>query len=181
MKLFNLTKLDDKILKQLLYAAAKKTGMGVRTSKVVVKVSKGNSAHGSVRPTRGWGYYVGWLKGKPRKKWTLNDHQVLYSDGGTMLLWIFLPSSSYLIGKMDTITIAEKIYSLAAHEWKHVADLQKKKHFGQYNRNWGNRPHERRAIAAAQRADRKKNERPDIQDAIINLAINIEEALNGKK
>lgn len=39
MKLYNRTKLDDAILERLLYASAKFTGIGVRTSKVVVRVT----------------------------------------------------------------------------------------------------------------------------------------------
>lgn len=92
------------------------------------------------------------------------------TDGGCLFLKI--PVNRFWF--KDVLVFAEKIFALVAHEWKHIADLQKEKEFGSYRRRWKNRPHERRAIVAENKAMRAKDKRMDIQDAIIDLAINIE-------
>lgn len=43
---------------------------------------------------------------------------------------------------------AMRIYLVAIHESKHVADKQQGNYFGEYNRRWANRPHEMRAVSA---------------------------------
>ena len=172
MKLYNNTRLDDKILYKVLYKAAKAVG-SVRTQKVVIKVTTAqNGNSGCVKCGKGhYGFYEWHLKGERRTAKGRKSQKLIYSDGGFMFLKICV---GRLSGR-DPLMTAENIYSLAAHEWRHIRDFQKKEHFGQYERNWANRPHERRAINSAKRADRIKMERPDIQDAIIDLGINIEE------
>ncbi len=175
MKLYNHTKINDKILEKVLYLSAKAVG-AVRTGKVVVKVTTSTyGCSGEVRNSRyGFMYYHGYLNSS--RKWNKKtgeyinkkDRKLISTDGGYMFLKITAKHREPLI-------LAERIFDLASHEWQHIKDLQKHGKFGSYNRNWKNRPHERRAITASKRAERVKDKRLDIQDAILNLAIYIEE------
>lgn len=185
MKLFNHTKIDNKILERVLYRAAKAVG-SIRTGGVVILV-KTSSRHLSGRVKRTYGFlYRGWLEGWGRNSkywgydsdleiftWFGKAAQAVYTDGGYMILKIPVynaASSSYC----DPLDFAKFIYEYAAHEWRHVRDMQKKEHFGKYNRNWKNRPHERRACNSAKKAVKEVDRRSDIQDAIIDLAVEIE-------
>lgn len=174
MKLFNHTKIDNQVLEKVLYLSAKAVG-SIRTQKVVIKITAGQRRlHGRVSRSN---YYRWFLVSKRRhldKSYTKRDKQVIYSDGGTMLLTIPLYYG-------DSLRTAESIYSLMAHEWRHVKDNQKGIRFGDYNRNWKNRPHERRAMNAEKKAIRVKDKRDDIQEAVINLGIEIERIENSKK
>lgn len=123
-------------------------------------------------------YYEGWLRnGKTKGYWDeglerfITVDTLISTDGGYMFLQI--PAKSNWAGD-DCLTVAESFFSLVAHEWKHVADMQKRKRFGDYNRRWANRPHERRAITVGKRAEKIKDERADVQEAILALAINLE-------
>lgn len=179
MKLYNRTRLDNKALERVIYLAGKATRIGVRTSNVVVRVTTSKrSCSGRVQRSRGWKYYEGWLKnGKTEGYWSsaldfVPTDKFVLTDGGYMFLRI--PAKSNWAGD-DPLAAAERFFSLAAHEWKHIADSQKGKRFGEYNKKWANRPHERRAITVGKRAEKIKDERADVQEAILALAINIEE------
>lgn len=164
MKLYNNTKIDDKLLYKVLYMAGKAVG-SIRTQKVVIKVTSsvyGSSGH----VNNSYGFYREWyLKSKPSQY--LKYDKAIRSDGGFMFLKI-------PVRHWEPLRLAEEVYRLASHEWRHIKDVQKKARFGDYNRNWKNRPHERRAMNSEKRAIRIKDKREDIQDAIIALGINIE-------
>ena len=90
-------------------------------------------------------------------------------------MFLFLPTgeNGYYWFR-DPLSLAESIFKLAAHEWRHIKDMQKNKEFGEYNRNWKNRPHEKRAEKSKQIAASKIEKVSDYQDAIITLGIEIE-------
>jgi len=168
MIIFNHTRIATTALKTVLYKAAKAVG-SVRTGGVVVKIAQSLHSHG--RAERSNPFYFRWaLAGKEHKGHLLTsiDREPVLSDGGYIFIWL----SNFC----EPLRAAEDFYSTAAHEWRHIRDFQKGAKFGQYNRNWKNRPHERRAINSSKRAERTKNSRMDIQDAIITLGIAIEES-----
>lgn len=170
MIIFNHTKVSTTALKTVLYRAAKAVG-SVRTGKVVVIISQSvRGTHGRVDQA-GYRFYYRWaVAGRKRTRGVLTplDRKPIHSDGGFLFIW--------LAKGWEALSAAESFYSVAAHEWRHVRDFQKRLSFGQYNRNWKNRPHERRAINSCKRALRIKDSRTDIQDAIIALGIAIEES-----
>ena len=67
---------------------------------------------------------------------------------------------------------AARLYLTAVHESKHAADFQQGNYFGEYSRRWANRPHEKRAIAAAHaaHADLEAGRAPAAEAAIEALA-----------
>ena len=177
MILYNHTKIPDDILTKVLYLAAKAVG-SIRTQKVVIKVTTSSQYCSGRCHKLGLMYYHGFLRGswdydysnsEYNKK---SDRKLIPTDGGYMFLQI--PVTTKWSRYSDPLDLAERIFALAAHEWQHIKDYQKKVKFGNYERNWKNRPHERRAITAAKRADRVKDKRTDIQDAILNLGFAIE-------
>lgn len=180
MNLYNHTQIDDKILEQALYKAAKAVG-STRTSKVVVKVTASSRYLGGKvqKATTGWRYYDGFLKnGRTKGEYSedlemfVTHDKLIPTDGGYMFLRIPATKSGFHF--WDPLILAEKIYSTAAHEWRHIRDCQKNARFGQYNRNWENRPHERRANNSREKAKKLAEKRTDIQDAILALGLEIE-------
>ena len=67
---------------------------------------------------------------------------------------------------------AMRLYLTAVHESKHVADRQQGEYFGGYDREWVDRPHERRAVAMehAAHADINAGRAPEAEAAIEALA-----------
>ena len=169
MKLYNQTKIDDEVLSAILYRAAKAVG-SVRTQNTVIKVTTSVwRMHGRVhRPF--YMYYEKFLKGQPYSGDA--GGSLVRSDGGYMFLSIPNPSGDQR--NWEALDFAEAIYELAAHEWRHVRDFQKGERYGDYNRNWKNRPHERRAISSTKRAVAMVDKDERIQDAIIALGLDIE-------
>ena len=195
MKLYNNTRLDTEILRKVLYRAAKAVG-SVRTKEVVIKVTT-SSRYLSGRVEGWWGGYYEWfLSGEsaPCTTYSSDLHhshrrsqrddtkgRLVFSDGGFMFLRIPVMGKYNWPDYTDPLYLAEEIYRIAAHEWRHIRDKQKKKQFGQYNRRWANRPHERRAVNSANRALRLKDQRKDIQEAILDLALCVEAIRGAKK
>ena len=174
MKVFNHTKIPDELLKPILYRSAKAVG-SIRTQKVVIKITTSQYSYsGHVKPCRIMAYRLWYLEGRYSDK--PSKQIMLRSDGGYMFLRI--PVNRFT---QDPIAFAENVFNLASHEWQHIKDLQKNNRFGEYNRNWRNRPHERRAITAAKRADRVKDKNEFIQDSILNLALFMEDVWKEKK
>ena len=176
MKLFNKTNIPDDLLKAVIYRAAKAVG-SVRTSEVVVKVTTAQyGSHGCVEhhKTCRWGYYLWFLEGcrsnKPGK------NKLVYSDGG----FVFLKISANDF-RRDPLAWAEGVYALAAHEWQHIKDSQKGVSFDTHRKHWKNRSHEKRAMVAANRAVRTTDRDSRISDAILDLALFMEEAWKPKK
>lgn len=175
MKFYNHTKIDDKILEKVFYRAAKATG-SVRTNKVIVKVNtSGKYISGVAFKTYGW-LYKGWLE-KNRKKdayslgWIGDAAEKIYTDGGYIVLRIPVWSDFYY----DLLEFAEKIYKVAAHEWRHIRDYQKNAIFHSHKIRWKNRCQEKRAMFSEKKAMVIKDKRLDIQEDVINLGIQIEQ------
>lgn len=182
MKLYNHTKVPDQILKDVLYHAAKLVG-SVRTSNVVVLVKMGKGG-GCVKDSIP---YKGYLT---NKKYPSEGYKKLVkTDGGWMKIFLlrhkyrnrtYDPQANTHV-TADELGIAENFFSTAAHEWQHIKDFQKGKSFGQYNRNWKNRPHEKRAIVAASRAVRNIPKRKGCEDSILDLATTLEDLERNKQ
>lgn len=172
MKLYNKTKIPDKVLERLLYRSAKAVG-SVRTQKTVVKVT--TSQYGCSGVVKGtgfgmWKYYERYLKGSG------SSTKLIWSDGGYMFLRV--PSSNF---RQDPLMFSEEVYKLAAHEWRHIRDHQKHVKMDTHKKRWANRSHEKRAMNSAKKAVREIDRREDIQDAILNFAIEVEMLWKDKK
>jgi hypothetical protein len=174
MILENKTSIPDRILKDVVYHAAKAVG-SVRTGRLVVRIAWASSGHGVAYPKTTYYRRAG------TKKWRSVD--------GWMKIWITRPPHSRLkfvydsapAFKYDGLRDAESFYKTAAHEARHVRDGQKGVKFGEYNRNWKNRAHEKRAMRSAIKAESRIVSRPGCQDAIIALGIALEAEMNKKE
>ena len=172
MKLYNKTKISDKVLERLLYRSAKAVG-SVRTQKVVVKVTASKTSYGHVSMGTGGFYYEWALRGQ---SWETGSEKAICSDGGFMFLKIAI--SDY---HQDPLDFADRVYRLAAHEWRHIRDYQKHVRFDTHRKRWANRSHEKRAMNSARKATREIDKRGDIQDAILNVALEAEAIWKDKK
>jgi len=179
MRLFNHTKIENKALLAVLHRAAKAVGF-VRTGKVVIRATPSIDDHikGAVIDAPS-GFYGGFLRPK-KAEYNHNQHDLredmepIVSDGGFMFLAI--PVN----GDRDPLDLAEEIYRVAAHEWRHIRDKQMGRRFGNYRRRWEDRPHEKRAMRSEQKALKLKERKPEIQEAIIKLGIAIERIRDNK-
>lgn len=170
MKLYNRTKIDNKALERILQEAAKAV-YHLRTRNVVIRVTTSQyGVGGFVRKLQSGMHYEGWLKkGKPKgyydkeNYWISNDKLVSTDDA---CMFLKIPVGSYLKYKTNLMDLATAFYGTVAHEWRHIADYQNGAKFGEYNRNWKNRPHERRAIRSKARAMKLLEENEDTQKAV---------------
>jgi hypothetical protein len=69
----------------------------------------------------------------------------------------------------DYLDAAVAFYGVICHEFAHVADRRNGRAFGDYDRRWENRPHERRAMHHEAEAIEKLT--PAAQDEILSLAL----------
>lgn len=172
MKLYNKTKLPDKLLKQLLTVAG--LSVKARTSNVVVKVTQGRSLRSKGMAYRGQPYQ--WHLKSVKSK--VARQRLISSDSGW--IEITLPRL-YSVMRMvsfptlDAIELAKRFYATAQHEWSHIRDFQKGKYAytprtrsGRRTR-WADRPCE--ISAMNQVVDAAKL---DIDDMILELALLIE-------
>jgi hypothetical protein len=127
MKLYNKTKCPDEIIRPLLLAAGK--SIGARTTNVVVKVTQGRSlsSKGCVRNAPlVYSWHLKNLKCR-RKPTNSNLGQLIQTDGGW--IEITLPKLKrpdiMKCFTADAITLAERFYKTAQHEWAHIKDNQK--------------------------------------------------------
>ena len=180
MKLYNHTPIDDKILYTLLLRAAKSTGIGVRTQNVVVKVTHSHRyLKGWVEQATNWSYLESALTGRSPKK--DSEDKVIRTDGGYIFLSIPVVNHLATHSFPDSLELGEKLFELAAHEWRHIADSQKGRKFGDYNRRWKNRPHERRAIRTERKAANLIKTSRLVQEAILEFAIAVEKIRDKKE
>ena len=166
MKLYNRTKLSDDVLTKVLMSAAKTIG-NLRTRNVVVKVTTASRSVSGCAEDSKYGKYYEWALDGGREDGL--PSKLIDTDGGYLFLRI-----PYKNVRRDLIELAKYVFEIAAHEWKHIADFQNNRKFGQYNKNWKNRPHEKRAILAQHRAVEKLHQSQSIQNIVIDLAIEIE-------
>jgi hypothetical protein len=147
----------------------------IRTEKVAIKITKSERLSGEVKSTGCTFFYEGFLERSGYDedgRW--KNQKPIYSDGGVMFLRL-REKTAYL---EDPISHAEEIYGLMCHEWKHIADMQQNKVFSQFSKRWGNRPHEIRAVMAKKIGLDRASESLKVQDAILALAIELEEICN---
>lgn len=169
VNLFNFSKWPDKELRLLLEHAAKEAGC---EGPVVTKIHRGGRrSHGLAE--RFWFIYAWALsnkRGRPDNRPqnladAMRPQKGVRTNGGWVQIW---PRTTG-----DPLLCVEDFYRTAVHEFAHVADMQQRKRFGEYNRQWANRPHERRAITAAMFGSLKRDTKRD--ERILNLAIAIEQ------
>lgn len=161
MIVHNATRIPTKILLPVLRAA--KTAVGSVPTKVAVLIKWGAHVHGLAND------YSMVRENVMGKKWDeTKPHKYIPCQG---FITLYLPYD------WDPLFTARSFFSTASHEFKHVKDFKEHKYFGKYNRNWRNRPHEKRAIRTAKGVMAKfdQGRRPDWQDAVINLGIALEE------
>jgi len=160
VKLYNFSTMPSRELRALLEHAAKEAGCD---GPVVTKINRGGRRpHGLAE--RGDWVCKWYISRRPNGR---NGHLKLgtvHTRRGYVTIWPFSAA--------DPLICAENLYKTAVHEYAHVADLQQRKQFGQYNRQWANRPHEQRAITAATFGMLKRDRKRD--DLILALGIAIE-------
>ena len=160
MKLYNKTHCPDKILLRLLSAAG--CSVRARTLKVVVKITQGQQMGSKGKAYQGWPYQ--WHLKNVKTKAARN--RLINTDYGW--LEITLPRLGSLQRMMcfpgtDAISLAEKFYKVAQHEWAHIRDFQQRTikttprtSFGRRIR-WEERPCEIYAMEQVNNAKKPKN------------------------
>jgi hypothetical protein len=182
MKLYNNTAVPDAILAPVIREAAKAIKPRVRHGKVIIIVNRAQRAcSGLAHKCIGITQDVVRPRSKRAKKiskqWRTNKAAWVSTDKGYLILR--LPKASdHATTKnanhpLNAMQLAERFYDLCLHEWGHILDYQKGKSFGHYNKQWANRPHERRAEHYRNEA-RERGMSQDAQEAIIDLAVHLE-------
>ncbi len=157
MKLYNRSLIPDDVLYPVLVKAGRLAG--ARTEGVVMRVN-GNwrnwVTHGEVY--RGYSVNKNWLHGKGASR----NKVWIKTDGGRVELWLGLRQGlSDLHNNPTTYNpldgaarrLANRFFSSAIHEWKHIADFQDRfakfsqRKIGGRRPNWEDRPEEIRACA----------------------------------
>jgi hypothetical protein len=186
MKLLNNTPIPDAILIALLVRAGRT--VGAKTTDVVVQI---NRSHWYLSPIRATAYDAGWVR------WGGGSGRKLSCDEAFR---ISLPLLN-LIGETDpsviehkwcnydALTIAQRFYEVARHEFGHIRDYQQG---GRYFLRWskcGNnnrrprhdsRPEEIRAENYAYDADRAGRNANAAVEEIVALGVVLEERANRK-
>lgn len=75
----------------------------------------------------------------------------------------------------DPLICATRMMRTSIHEYVHVRDFQTHKVFKGYNKNWKNRIHEKRAERKTDEAIEANKSNPAYQDAVLGLAIAIDD------
>lgn len=154
MIFYNLTAIPDNALKAVINAA--RVEAGARSTGVAVRVAYGNGGGEASA-----GRWVRWGRGARRVRCSA---------------WIKLRLAERMSN--DPLVVAKWLYETAAHEWRHVRDVQDGSNRDWDHRpRWGNRPQERRALST-QREAMENIERH--ADAILALALAIEEHKQGR-
>ena len=85
-------------------------------------------------------------------------------------------------GRKDILTWGEQFLDTIVHELNHVKDFEMDRKFGNYDRRWKNRPHEKRAVRNTDRllkgenlSNRSKDHKRVANEALLNLCLYIEE------
>lgn len=184
MKLYNHTAIPDEILEPVLRWAAKVVRPRVRHNKVIVRINRAKYNISGRAKAATWVRKFAlarteYTKGSDYRKLRKGE---VKTDGGWMICRIpkagqplVCPSQTW----RDPLYIAEKFFWLCVHEWAHVRDAQSDEPglFRDYHKHWANRPHEIRAQCVVR--DAKEQGIPqEVQDAIINLAVWLEEEVS---
>lgn len=171
--LVNKSSIPTPILKKVIALGAK--GIGKRIAgPVVVIASEGRYSDSISGCVKGEGktFMVGV---------TTNEKRGYHKTKGSWMELIVGHSRGRKENISDPLWLMERVYDLAAHEWRHVYDFQQNAKFshaapGGRRPNWGKRPEEKRACNSAAKAKTRLEARPDWQDKIIALAIELEAA-----
>jgi len=177
MKLYNNTAIPDDLLEFIIKEAAKAIKPRVRHGNVVVKVNRaGERCSGFAERCD----YVAksWLSPRRYK----GDHRRVKTDKGLIVLRVPKAGDPILWDShlwREPLHIASKFFDLCLHEWGHILDFQKGERFGDYNRRWANRPHERRAECYMEEA-RERGLSQSAQTSILDLAVHLESEAKGE-
>jgi len=183
MKLYNQTAVPDDIIRAVIKSAAQMLKPRVRHGKVIVKVTRAQ-VHVSGYAVQANRVLPSEVCGKIYTKLgnDINEgRKMIQTDCGWMLGRLPMPAQPVVWASQphrEPLAIAEKFFWMIIHEWGHIADFQhnvkcrlgERKRFTQYNRQWKNRPHERRANAYRDEA-KERGLTPEAEEAILNLAV----------
>jgi len=126
MKLYNKTKCPKNILKPLLVLAGK--SIGARTSKVVIKITQGRSFRVKGIAYKAYFVYSWHLRNlKSRRKGKHNLGRLINTDGGWIELTLpklYRPERMKCWPTTDGITLAQRFFKVAQHEFAHIKDYQ---------------------------------------------------------
>lgn len=119
MKLLNNTPIPDAILEPLLRKAGR--AVGARTQRVVVQVNRATSHVTSC----GMAYSATWVR------WKGGSNRKLTTDKGAFKISLPLRSPTerphikkYRDLRYDPLTVAQRFFAVARHEWGHIREYQ---------------------------------------------------------
>jgi hypothetical protein len=173
IKLYNHSNLPENLLIKLLELAQKEMKV---TGDIVVLIKRGGARGISGLARKAIRIPETLLlrkAGRPTKKdyeriGSLEGDKLINTDGGYIVL---SPCNWW----KDSVDCVERLYKIILHEFFHVYEFQcGDKFFGEYNRNWANRPHEIRAVHATNETMGKSIVKPEVQEAILNMAIKLD-------
>lgn len=168
MKVINKTKFKDDSLKKLLLSCARRIGIN---EDIVVFIH--NSKKSCYRPNglfRGLAYKCCLVYPKGF------DNKGFQTSGGYTEMWF--PFACYDKTRFDSMEFTEKLVKVALHEFGHIYDYQQNNKgrclsFGEYNKNWKNRPHEIRAQKYVNEVIEKGYDKR-MQEVMLKFAIALE-------
>jgi hypothetical protein len=184
MKLYNKTRCPDEILRPLLVTAGK--SIGTRTGNVVVKVTQGQGLSSKGKAHEAHLVYSWHLKNLKcrRKPNNNNPGRLIQTNGGWIEITLPKLKSPEIMKcfTADAITLAERFYETAQHEWAHIKDFQEKRFMRSPRTKsgrrikWADRPAE---ISAMNQVDNAKKY-SSVDDMILELALYFEKRQNLK-
>ena len=86
-----------------------------------------------------------------------------------------------VLDSRDALKLAERIFSVVAHEWRHIRDDQRGLRFDSHDIPYWYRCQEIRARRSQKLAGKNLHKMERAQEAVLNLAINIEEVVDEKE
>jgi len=192
MKLYNKTKYPDELLEAVLVEAGR--AVGARTSKVIVKVTSAKPGYVHCRGIATKCDYVKrfFLDTRAYRKGTHKLKEgIVETDGGYLRLTVPYPKIPDWIKNSDIYprwleahqaepeNIASLIFSVAAHEWRHIKQYQTRMFRDRFSvkqeqaKRHDNRAWEKDATRAASKAEKRNTNNK--AEAITNLITWLEE------
>lgn len=171
MRLFNHTKTNSDLLKKVILEAAKSIGIAPKTRYVPVKVIITSSWRVKGIAYKGREVTLAFMNGRNRRNRDYcTEAYTMIKANGFMVL-----SLPLLRHYGDALELAEIIFAVAAHEWRHIRDCQQGCRFDSHKVLYWDRCQEIRAKRSEKLAGINLHKSVNAQEAVLNLAINLEE------